>query len=286
MCTQTLAFDRPLDLARSLQRYTRWGSDSANVVDAGRYHRVASGGTAYRATQSAAGTVEITVTSGDIQRAERDLRHRLSDRLAHPGTDALGQPAVREMFDRIRGFRPPLTPDPFESIITSITAQQVNLRWATTTRRRLVQAFGERHDIDGVEVWAFPTPGRLAGASVADLRALQFTTSKCEFIVGVAQAALLGAFDCLDAMTDQEVIDAVTDLRGVGRWTADWLLARCLGRGTAVAAGDLGVRKAMSWFVAGTEGLVSEDDVRGLVAPWGDGANWSVHLLLERLADR
>ncbi len=72
-------------------------------------------------------------------------------------------------------------------------------------------------------------------------------------------------------------------IRGVGRWSADWVLARSLARPDAVAAGDLGVRKAVSYHWLGSDELLSEADVRSVVEEWGSAANWVTHLLLERL---
>ena len=75
----------------------------------------------------------------------------------------------------------------------------------------------------------------------------------------------------------------MTAIRGIGRWSAEWALARCLARPKAVAAGDLGVQKAIGGAYLGRR--ATEDEVRRLTAPWGDAANWATHLLLETLAD-
>ncbi len=76
----------------------------------------------------------------------------------------------------------------------------------------------------------------------------------------------------------------LTELPGVGRWTADWVLARGFGRPETVAAGDLGVRKAAGRIYLGLDRNATEDEVRELAAGWGPAANWTSHLLLEALA--
>lgn len=276
--------DHPVDLAASVARYTRWGADPVNVVVDGNYHRVTAGGTAYRASSVSEHEIEVVVAAGNPDSALADLNHRLADRLPRPTSPALRNETVASGFAEMPGYRPPLVADPFESLVTSITAQQVNLRWATTTRRRLVERFGTLHTIDGVSVWAFPPPAVLAGASPQELRDMQFTMRKSEYIVGVAAAAHDGHLEDLRTMSTEAVLTRLTDLHGIGRWSADWLLARCLGRGEIIAAGDLGVRKAVSWFLLGQEELASEADVRRAVAGWGLGTNWATHLLLERLA--
>ena len=87
-----------------------------------------------------------------------------------------------------------LQPDLFTALVRSISAQQVNLRWAAETRRRLVVAFGVRLEVGGEEVHRLD-PAILAGAAVADVRALQFTTRKAESIVSVADEFASGRLD-------------------------------------------------------------------------------------------
>ena len=126
-----------------------------------------------------------------------------------------------------------------------ISAQQVNLRWASETRRRLAERFGDRHVVDGAIVYSL-NAARLADAAHAEIRALQFTNRKAEFIVAAAQAIASGqvSLERLVALSDAAVIDELVALRGIGVWTAEWILARTLGR-PRVVAGDLGVRKAI-----------------------------------------
>ena len=70
-------------------------------------------------------------------------------------------------------------------LVSSVCAQQVNLAFAFTLRARLVRRFGEPLLAGGQAVYAFPEPAVLAGARVADLRGMQLTTRKAEYVVGV-----------------------------------------------------------------------------------------------------
>ncbi len=145
---------------------------------------------------------------------------------------------MRELTARLRGFRPPVAPDPFEALVTSITAQQVSLFSAFAIRSRLIERFGERGDV----AYAFPTRERLAAASEEELVAIGFSRSKAAYAVGLARSDLdLGAFASLD---DDEVRARIMALRGLGPWTAEWFLARHLARPRAWPAGDLALRKA------------------------------------------
>ncbi len=139
---------------------------------------------------------------------------------------------------RLAGFRPPLAPDPFESLVTSITAQQVSLYSAFAIRSRMIERFGER----GEHAYAFPTRERLARARDEDLVAVGFSRRKAEYVTGLARAGL--DLDDLAALEDDEVRARLTALRGLGAWTAEWFLARHLARPRAWPAGDLALRKA------------------------------------------
>ena len=280
-----LEFDRPLSLPAATARFTRWGADPVNVVEDGHYLRVvrdADGPIAYRARQ--VGPDRIEVDGPPI--ADTDLRWRLAEALPWSPVAGLAErnPRIKTVLAGREGYRPPMEPDPFEALIQAVTAQQVNLQWAVTTRRRLVETFSEPLAAFGRRLWPFPTREALAAASPEELRSLQFTWRKAEFIVGVAQEAVKGSLDGLADMTNGRVIELLTSIRGIGRWSADWVLARCLARPDAVAAGDLGVRKAVSHDWLGSNELLSEAEVRSATLPWGDAANWVTHLLLERLS--
>jgi DNA-3-methyladenine glycosylase II len=178
---------------------------------------------------------------------------------------------------------PLLYRDPFTALIRSISAQQVNLRWAATIRARLAQRYGTRHAVGEWAVWSLQ-PGLLAEARLEDLRELQLTTAKSLSVIDVARAAQAGELRLqdLDALDDEQVITHLAGLRGIGRWSAEWFLARTLGR-PRVVAGDLGVRKAIGRLYA-TPAIPSELEVRRLTAHWGAAATHAQALTLHDLA--
>ena len=77
-----------------------------------------------------------------------------------------------------------------------------------------------------------------------------------------------------------DVIATLTALRGLGRWTADWFLARCCGRGDVCPAGDLAVRKAFEHHWARRGRTLSEEAIRRRSRTWGEHQNVAVHYLL------
>lgn len=279
--------DRDLSLDLALARHTRWGADPVNVVQGGVYFRVAAGGIVYSARQRRNGAVEVSAESRrQADLGLQDLKYRLAESLSFEPVEDLASRDryVAALIDEFAGYRPPMVIDPFEMLVGAISAQQVNLRWAGTTRARLVERFGRVHEWLGTKVWEFPAAARLAEAEPDELRRLQFSGAKSEAIVQLAQAGSAGELAGLHDLTNEQVIEKVTALRRIGRWSADWLLARCLARPDVVAAGDLGVRKAVSVLYLRQGELISEDEVREVTSDWGDAANWTAHLLLERFA--
>ncbi|MGH7314463.1 MAG: DNA-3-methyladenine glycosylase family protein, partial [Candidatus Rokuibacteriota bacterium] len=188
------------------------------------------------------------------------------------------------LIEPLYGLRPTLAPTGLEMLVGSICAQQVNLTFAFTLRARLVRRYGEPERIGDDTIWAFPEPRMLAGARLPALRTMQFSQAKALAIRGVARAIVSGALDLetLGDAADGEVIARLTALHGLGRWTADWFLARCLGRGGVCAAGDLGVRKAFARYY-GRGRMASEEAIRRRVRAWGAYQNLAVHYLLAGL---
>jgi DNA-3-methyladenine glycosylase II len=194
-------------------------------------------------------------------------------------------PVVARLAARYRGLRPVLQLNLLVALIRCVSAQQVNLRWAAETRRRLAERFGDRHTVDGAVVYSFNAE-QLASARPAEIRALQFTNRKAEYIVALAQATAEGrlTLERFQALADDQVVAELVVLRGIGLWTAEWVLARTLGR-PRVVAGDLGVRKAVG-IAYGKGPMPHEDEVRRLTAHWGRSAAHVQAMLLHALGEK
>jgi 3-methyladenine DNA glycosylase/8-oxoguanine DNA glycosylase len=172
---------------------------------------------------------------------------------------------------RSPGFRPPLLADPFESLVTAVTAQQISLRAAAVMRAGLVRRFGHPVSHAGVEWWRFPDQASVRGGGLSGLK---LSGMKMRSIAALAEADLDVAH-----LDDEAAIARLCELPGIGRWTAEWFLARCLGRPNIVAAGDLVVRKVVAaWF--SDEPIWPERRVRDAMAPFGEHTNLAVHYLL------
>jgi 3-methyladenine DNA glycosylase/8-oxoguanine DNA glycosylase len=252
----------PYDFHRSTFRYRTFGDDVASVWQDGGLYRVLRSGLVVRIS---ADSVTASAEPTDADREE--LLHVLG-----AGFDlASFAAAYPTIYARAPGFRPPLSADPFESLVIAVTAQQISLRAACAIRNRFVQRFGIRHELDGVEVWAFPRQEDVAGA---DLEGVGLSRAKIRSIAALAHADL-----DVSGLTDLEVRARLLELPGIGGWTVDWFLARTLGRPDAFAAGDLGVRKAVArWF--SDDPIWPETHVREACLAFGEHANLAVHYLL------
>ena len=184
--------------------------------------------------------------------------------------------ALGGVVQRLRGLRPPLNPEPYETIVTSITAQQVSLQSAFAVRNRLIESFGIRAEL----AWAFPAQERLAAASEDELTSIGFSRRKAEYVIGVARADV--DWNELGALADDEIKSRLVALRGLGEWTADWFLARHLARPRAWPAGDLGLVKAVAEiYFDGSRPTVA--DVRAFGQRFAPFENLAAHYLLATL---
>jgi DNA-3-methyladenine glycosylase II len=268
-----LRMSDPYAFELSTERYRAFGPDLANLWHEDGLHRVVEG-REVRIT-SAPGGVDVEPLDPGTEPLVRKLLGAEFDLDAFYGF-AAGDPTLAGLVEELCGLRPPVAVEPFESLVTSITAQQVSLRAAFAIRNRLTERFGVRAGY----AHAFPTRERMADAEPEELTALGFSGRKAEYVVGLARSDLDLAG--LGALPDDEVKGTLTALTGIGEWTADWFLARHLARPRAWPAGDLGVRKAVSRFY-GDDRDLSIDEVRALGQRFAPFENLTAHYLLAGL---
>ena len=268
-----LALPEPYDFALSTGRYRAFGPDLANLWHEGGLHRVVAGREVR--IESAPGGVDVEPLDEEIARV---VRHFLGEPFELEAFYAFAEedPVLADVTQRLRGLRPPLNPEPYETLVTSITAQQVSLRSAFAVRNRLIERFGVRAG----HAWAFPTQERLAGASEDELMALGFSRRKAEYVIGIARADV--DWDELATLHDDEIKGRLVSLRGLGEWSADWFLARHLARPRAWPAGDLGLVKAVGeLYFDGVRPSVAQ--VRAFGERFAPFENLSAHYLLATL---
>jgi DNA-3-methyladenine glycosylase II len=264
-----LAIPEPYDFELSTWRYRDWG-DGSTVWHEGGLHRVVDG--IQVRVEPVPGGVGIEPWS-EAAAAEIARLLGLPFDLGSFHAWAATQPVLDRIAAELAGFRPTLNPRPFEALVVAITTQQISLRAAAAIRGRFVQRLGVRHE----HAWSFPEREVVARLRPRQLLVLGFSTRKAEYVIELARSDL--DLDALALLPDDEIIAALTALPGLGRWTADWYLARHLARPEAWPAGDLGLRRAVESFYADGRPLGIEE-VRVMGERFAPFRNLSAQFLL------
>ncbi|HUV42374.1 MAG TPA: DNA-3-methyladenine glycosylase [Patescibacteria group bacterium] len=190
-------------------------------------------------------------------------------------------PVLSEAVKQFYGLIPLRTATVYEMVIAAITEQQISLVVATKIRSRLVKKFGESIKVKGKKYYAFPSSERLASAKPKDLLKIGLSRQKADYILGFSKLVASGEFEVeeLKNRSDQKVIEELTKIRGLGPWTAEYVLARGLGRTDVFPADDLGVRTALG-RIYGDGKLVSPQKARKILAKWKPYRRYATFYLL------
>jgi DNA-3-methyladenine glycosylase II len=127
--------------------------------------------------------------------------------------------------------------DAYGALLRAIVGQQLSTKAARTIYGRVLELF------DG----STPSPGQLLEASEADLRAAGLSGRKVEYVRDLAAHVLSGELELerLGELGDEDVIEEIVAVRGLGQWTAEMFLLFHLERPDVLSGGDLGIRKAV-----------------------------------------
>ncbi len=166
--------------------------------------------------------------------------------------------------------------DPWTVLISAVVGQQLSTKAAATIRGRLMEPYAGRA----------PTPKELLVADEKDLRAAGLSGRKVEYLRDLARHVEDGELelDRLAAMSDEEVIEEITGVRGFGRWTAEMFLMFHLGRPDVLPVGDLGIRRAAQ-VAYGLDELPDADALERMAEPWRPHRTLACLYLWESLAN-
>ncbi|MEI2618511.1 MAG: DNA-3-methyladenine glycosylase [Thermomicrobiales bacterium] len=173
------------------------------------------------------------------------------------------------------GMRPVVIPDLYETLIWAILGQQINVGFARRLKERLVETAGHSIEIDGASYPLLPRPEEVAEIDPAALLALQFSRQKAAYVIGVSQEIAAGRLDlnALASLPDDEAIAELIRLRGVGRWTAEYLLMRGLGRTDVIPAGDVSLQLLIGTAALGRR--ANEAELREIADRWRPWRAWA-----------
>jgi DNA-3-methyladenine glycosylase II len=197
-----------------------------------------------------------------------------------------GDPTMSQVISRHYGLRLFTDANLFECMVRTIIGQQLNVTFATTLTKRLIALGAKPLIVEGKEYAVFPSPSEVAALSAGELRELQYSQRKAEYIIDFAKAVVDGTvnLDRLYALEDEEVIETLVRLRGIGRWTVECLLLFGMARPNLLPAADIGLRNAVR-NQYGLDHQPTEQEVRGLGGDWAPYRSYATYYLWETLSE-
>jgi len=186
---------------------------------------------------------------------------------------------------RFRGVKPPQFPSLLEALVNGIACQQFSLAAGIQILNRLSEKFGMSVTETGIRAHTFPRPEDLAALKPEPLRNLGFSRQKAGAIIELSRAIVAGNLgrDGFLSLDDGSAVQQLCRLRGVGRWTAEYVLLRGLGRLHIFPGDDVGARNSLRKWL-GLRKPLDYDGVRRLIARWEPYAGLTYfHMLLYRL---
>ncbi|HWI75405.1 MAG TPA: DNA-3-methyladenine glycosylase 2 family protein [Baekduia sp.] len=165
------------------------------------------------------------------------------------------------MLDDVGGAVPRWAPtgDPYGAIIRAIVSQQLSVGAARAIHGRLLDRFGGRE----------PTPAEVLADDPDDLKSVGLSRAKVVSLRSLAEHLEDGSLElnALSALADDDLIAQLTQVKGIGEWTAQVLLVTELARADVLVAGDLVIRRAVErgWSLPA---LPARDELYALAEPW------------------
>ncbi len=200
---------------------------------------------------------------------------------------AAGDARLRPLAESFRGMKPPRFPTMFEGVVNAFACQQLSLEVGLELLNRLATLVGARFATPRDSRYAFPTAHDVARLTPEKYRAIGFSHQKVHALFGLARAVTTGALDLelLQHDSDAVVQQRLLELRGVGRWTAEYVLLRGLGRLNVFPGDDVGAQKRLGRWL-GRSRPMDYAGVRRAVNRWWPYAGLVYfHLLLDGLSE-
>jgi DNA-3-methyladenine glycosylase II len=177
-------------------------------------------------------------------------------------------PDIGVLVRRYMGLKPPRVPTVFEALINAIACQQLTVLVGITLLNRLARKWGTRFG-KSEDAFGFPLPHELRQARPESIRALGFSGQKTKALLGLVRRYCSGVDDLesLAELGDDEAIAKLLELRGIGRWSAEYAMLRGLGRLNVFPVDDVaGQKNVRRWL--GLRRNPSSERVRRLLARW------------------
>jgi DNA-3-methyladenine glycosylase II len=184
-------------------------------------------------------------------------------------------PYLASVIRRVGVRSPPRRPGGFRALARSIIYQQISGSAGAAIVRRLERASGTQE---------FPEPGWFRSSSTERLRAAGLSPQKIGYLRDLARRVEGGELDLpsLARLPDEAVVEKLTEVHGIGRWTAQMYLLFYLGRPDVWPVGDLGIRKAVQ-RMRGMQALPSDRTMERVGRPWSPYRSHAAYYLWRSL---
>ncbi|MGH7257428.1 MAG: DNA-3-methyladenine glycosylase family protein [Nitrospiraceae bacterium] len=282
----------PFRLDLTVWALRRRPSNGIDRWDGATYSRVlVVGGQPFLVALTRHGTgLEVTLTGPRVSTSVQSHVTTVLERLLGLRQDlhefyacAAHDPRLNGLVRRFSGLKPPRLPTVFEALLNGITCQQLSLTVGILLLSRLAQCCG----LAVLGFHACPRPEDLVGVAPEQLRRLGYSRQKSRAILDLAQACVDRAIDleALSKLNDADAVTRLLELRGVGRWTAEYVLLRGLGRTHIFPGDDVGARNNLQRWLHRSQSLDYQAVHRALVRWKPYSGLIYFHLLLDRLEE-
>lgn len=178
-------------------------------------------------------------------------------------------PILQPLTQSFRGLRMIRMPNLFEALCWAVLGQQINLNFAYKLKRQFAATYGTAISIKADTLYQFPSPEVIAGLDRDTLKQIQFSRQKADYIIGVARAFCDGLLDeqKLQQSDFESVRQQLLALKGIGNWTASYILMKVFGDTSAFPIADVGLHNALK-IQLGLDQKPSIPEIRVLAESW------------------
>jgi len=194
---------------------------------------------------------------------------------------ALKDKKFAQIIKNLYGLRPPKTPTVFEALIIAITEQQIALPVAIALRKKLIERYGKSIKINSRTYYTFPSPESLVKVKPEEIKKLGLSLKKSEYIVDVSKKVVKQEINLekMKKWDKERILNVLTQIRGVGPWTVEYMMCRGMGRYDALPANDMGLRTSVTAYL-NKKKKVSEQEVRELFESFGKYRGYAAFYLI------
>ena len=194
-------------------------------------------------------------------------------------------PHLSHLVIQFKGLKPPRFPSIFEALVNAISCQQLSLDAGLQIQNRFAQHIGKKMNSHDGTFYAFPIPEDVAKCSVVELKKLGFSTNKCKTLIDLSSQIISDEtlFNNLENKTNDEIVKLLCQFKGIGRWSAEYVLLRGLGKIEMFPGDDVGASKNLQLFLH-LKTKLDYQQISKITKKWYPYAGFIYfHLLLQKL---